>query len=187
MNIIKLNWIGPFNYNDTSSNRPIVPNQAGIYIWVAGSGNNKFITYVGEAGNIRNRLYNHMLYTLGGGYNLNDFDKFIKGDSIEECYKSNPDNMNIDYIMRYEELSRIAYKSLVCLDIYFTIFKGTDEERKRIESCIIRTLKNEKNKYSCMLQNYKFSVSQDESKQIHVISEFQDNNPTFQLLLDMYY
>lgn len=187
MDTVNLKWIGPFNYADTSTNRQTIPNEAGIYLWVTGKDEHKFVTYVGEAGNLRNRLYDHMVYTLGGGYWLYDTEKLINGEGFKGCYQSDPNTMNINFIKNYQQLSKVAYENLTCLDTYYAVFNGTTIERKMVESCIITVLKNEKNYYWHMLQNERVSVNRDENNPIHVISEVDNNYPFFQLIMDMTY
>lgn len=66
---LELNWHGPHRLPE-SLFRPEsgIPEATGVYIWALPSGGEHLISYIGYAANLRERQYNHVVLTLGGGY-----------------------------------------------------------------------------------------------------------------------
>jgi len=170
---ISLDWKGPFHFCSPNNNPDVdPPNSPGVYLWTVGNCETKYISYVGEAGNIRNRLYTHMVYTLGGGYWLYDAGELLSNKTLNPVYKPSPGSWNNSFLQDFSNISEAAYKNLAAFQIFWAVVEGETHVRRMVESCIINKLMTDENQYKSLFQNDRISVKADEFHQIKVVSNF---------------
>lgn len=66
--VLELHWEGPFRLPQCLWEAPGLPEATGVYLWTLEDSGEHLIHYIGSAGNLRQRQYDHVIRTLGGGY-----------------------------------------------------------------------------------------------------------------------
>jgi len=92
----ELSWVGPYRlYQDVPQVDDINPTLVGVYLWVIPIAARFFPHYVGEAGNLRNRLLAHRANLTGGSYWIYDPGE-LKAGRLTPVYNPNEDSRVFD-------------------------------------------------------------------------------------------
>ena len=170
MKNITLEWVGPFNPCQEETHEFKPQNKPGIYIWAVGSKTEKFISYVGKAANLKQRLYQHMVYMLGGSAYLYEPKKLKNAEALENVYKPAPKDWNLNFIENYSELSTCALENLKAYEFFWVEFNLSNEYRKAVESGIINSvIKSGKDH---MMQINEISIYSVDSPAVNIVSNF---------------
>lgn len=140
---IRLDWQGPFGLASPELRRAFrPPERPGVYLWAVGT-NRYQISYVGEAGNISDRMYMHATSMLGGAYYLYDEAHMTQGadPNRSEHWEYQPGLQRLldNFLGDYERHSKTAFRNLVGYAFFWAVPdpEVTREVRRSIESAII--------------------------------------------------
>lgn len=136
MTHILLDWEGPFDLvSGREEFKP--PGQPGIYLWTLADSPNSFrISYVGESGNIRNRLYQHAHSILGGAYWLFETPEAQRlGKFGNKAYK--PGDFLTKFLNDFSHYADMAYRNLAAYHFFWANVNGDQALRRAVEDLII--------------------------------------------------
>jgi len=167
---IRLDWQGPFGLASAEQRRTFrPPEQPGVYLWTVGA-NRYQISYVGEAGNISNRMYTHATSMLGGACYLYKDDHITQGADPNKSqhweYRPGLESLVGQFLSNYEWFSKAAFRNLVGYTFFWAVPVPTvnREIRESIESAIISAAQEE----SVPIQNVRPSVDRLRARRVHV-------------------
>jgi hypothetical protein len=166
---IHLQWDGPFGLA-TSEQRAAFnpPDTPGVYLWTVGTAVRPLIAYVGEAVSLRNRMYAHVFWTLGGGYCLFGDDHLITGSEPIAKYLPGPANLFTRYLDDFDNLSKLAYRNLTAYRIYWATVMHDRYVRQAVESALITSARQNQQP----IQNPRLSRSSRNSTRMQIQSVF---------------
>lgn len=172
MTNLLLDWVGPSNLVPTPGGAQFQPpDWSGIYLWTIEESPNRFrISYVGESGNIRNRLYQHIHSILGGAYWLFEDREAQNSGKYGKNKAYKPADFLEKYLGDFPYYADLAYKNLTAYHFFWAQLDGDKNLRKAAEDLIIVAA----NKAKDPLQN---DVKRSQSRiqnDIVVESEFHD-------------
>lgn len=137
MREVTLHWSGPHHLR---SQRAISafspPAEPGVYVWLVGTPRRRRVTYVGSSGNLRQRFYQHFVWTLGGGSWLWDVSTLRRGLELKPVYEIPMRSDLRPFLHSHETLSRLAYENLRAYEYLWATIPGGKEERESLESAL---------------------------------------------------
>jgi hypothetical protein len=101
---MQIEWKGPFGLLPGTLEPNGLPEAEGVYLWVLPHEGRRLVHYIGYAGNIRRRQYDHIVRALGGG---DWVPTYPVREKIENRYKppaqSGSWNVSFDRLRQYVE------------------------------------------------------------------------------------
>ncbi|MGB3977140.1 MAG: hypothetical protein WBM02_00425 [bacterium] len=135
---INLIWEGPFTLSgDHPEERFKPPEVSGVYIWTIAEHLGYKLAYIGQTSNLRERFHQHILYTLGGGYELYKKDYFRKAIYPSKDYGPGFDGIVSDFVVNFESRSKLAYENLMSYQFFWTPVNYSTKVLESIESALI--------------------------------------------------
>ncbi len=155
---IKLGWYGPNripapNKKEGTFNPPKEP---GVYLWTVAPTKNYRISYVGEASNVHDRMYQHFFWTLGGAYCLYSDDHLIHGNKPKPIYTPGMQNLLSLFVTEFKTKSKLALDNLLGYSFFWAATSSDRTLRQSIESALITRASSEEEP----LQNVKVNFDQ---------------------------
>lgn len=175
---ITLELQGPLEFGNPSTfeiYKP--PEEAGIYLWLHQFNDKYLVSYVGESSlsknpsrNLRVRLQEHIIGTLGGGYRLYDLEVLKNCKSIKDREVYFPDDGGtLNFLADFENLSLIAKANLESYHYYWATFEGAEDSstRRSVEAALVNEIKNS-GEYARMLQTSRVSPKNEKARQVEI-------------------
>ncbi len=170
MTQVHLDWQGPHSLATDDGRRDFnPPSESGVYLWCVGRHPNHRISYVGEAGDLQQRLYEHIFWTLGGAYCLYADDHMVDGKSPVDAYKPGLGNILTVFLGDFPKYSAMAHQNLLGYTFFWATVPGDRAHRRAVESALIANFRDAKEP----LQNARVSVSAADCKKLSVASKFK--------------
>jgi len=139
---ITLNWKGPYSLEVAAGRKAFdPPPKSGVYLWCVGKPEVHRLAYVGEAENIRERLYQHLYSLLGGHYGLFENDHLLKGLKPVEVYEGNGNLENLvqKFVGEFERYSALALHNVTSYRFFWAVLENEPKSRRRaVESALIK-------------------------------------------------
>lgn len=174
---IELEWHGPFSLRTPESRLASTPpSLPGVYLWTVGK--DRKISYVGQAGNVHQRMYEHIHGTLGGAYWLyrpEFFEGGIKPTKEVAVYWPEPKNLNRRFLEEFDTLSQAAFKNLTSYEFYWAVVEGGEGSGEFVESALISLARDSDHP----VQNERVSRYGDPLHPIAISSTFSGERPSW--------
>ena len=169
-NKITLEWKGPHSLREDKDRKQFLPPETpGIYIWCVGTLDSLLLSYVGKANDLKNRMYEHMFWMLGGRYCLYGEDHFLEGAQPNPEYKPSFNKLLSDFIKNFDSRSALAYYNLTHYTYFWAVMKKDWNIQRAVESAIIQRGR----KWGQPLQNDSLSLRPENSPNIEIKSTFE--------------
>lgn len=170
-----LNWKGPLRFGATSTPpdpKALPPGKPGVYVWTIRAGGEYLVTYVGETGNLWNRLLEHAYGLMGGNYWIYDPEKLSRGEKSDPLYKADPVTGNWAYVVQFERLGPLARENLLAAHIFWAELTAEVPIRRCVESALITAVQSSGERQ--VLENTKVSVGEEACPGIRIRSHFPE-------------
>lgn len=166
---ICLDWRGPFGLATPEQRSAFMPPEtSGVYLWTVGGERQTLISYVGEAVNLRQRMYAHVFWLLGGGYCLYGDDHLVHGIAPVADYTPGHGNLFTRYLNEFDSLSQLAFRNLIAYRFFWACAPQDRFVRQAIESALIADARKRKQP----IQNPRLSRSPQNSTRLQLRSTF---------------
>ena len=171
---LTIHWQGPFALVPGLS-IPMIYDQdaadeAGLYLWITEIDGRPYLHYVGIAsasGSIATRQRKHMSDYLGGIYTLYDPESFRRGE--KQVLYSNDDRQSFGHFIRHIQQHHQAAMSLAgCMKVHTCRLDLDKPQLQRIESAVIRQLRETEGDAAKMLDNARLSRRVEPAQRIRV-------------------
>ncbi|MCB9609461.1 MAG: hypothetical protein H6716_22910 [Polyangiaceae bacterium] len=137
------------------------------------------IAYVGQASDIRDRMYQHVFWTLGGAYYLYETDYLREGrigrGNEGVVYTPGLEGLMNSYLLRLGDLQQVAVENLRCYRYFWAEVRSwsgaASQDRRQVESALISRARTE----SPCLQNGSLSSAPIPRNVLTVKSEFGES------------
>jgi hypothetical protein len=170
-----LDWHGPFNLATHEGRRDFMPpNEGGVYLWCVGRHPRLSISYVGEASNLGQRLYEHVFSTLGGAYCLYSDDHLFDGATPVAGYNPGLNNILELFLGDFAKYSAMAHHNLLAYSFFWATVPGDRCDRQTIESALINAFRESREP----IQNARTSIAPANCRRLMITSRFK---PGFEL------
>ncbi|HKX45891.1 MAG TPA: GIY-YIG nuclease family protein [Planctomycetota bacterium] len=170
-----LNWAGPFSLRTPESRQAFrPPSEPGVYIWTVGT--RRALSYVGQAADLRARLYQHIHNALGGAYWIYEREYF-EGRTVPSdvsAYEPEPATFNQRFLDEFDRLSQLALLNLTSFEMYWAVVEGGRQQREEVESAYIAWAREQSPR---VVQNEALSRAGDASNPLLILSSFEGEAP----------
>jgi hypothetical protein len=174
--VVRLDWQGPYELDELVDGLRSAERCPGIYLWTLPLDDQLKIAYVGQASNVRDRMYQHIFYTLGGAYCLYGPDDVRAGrvSSITKdlAYEPGLEGVIQEFLPRLRELQRTAEENLRCYRYFWAEMRGWSgsgaRDRRLVESALIGRARDNPD----CLQNARLSLAPCPDTALKVESSF---------------
>jgi len=181
---IQLKWQGPFGVATLKQRAAFSPPVAGgVYLWTVAFELGHRISYVGEAANLQERMYQHVFYTLGGAYCLYGDDHLARGDKPTPQYEPGPSNLFGRYLNEFDALSKLALKNIFAYRFFWAVLDKEREIRQAVESALITEARDREEP----IQNDRRSRTPQKARCVHIHSPFPCNTRLGELCTELPY
>jgi hypothetical protein len=166
---IVLEWKGPFGLKTQEDRRKFSPPTAsGVYLWTVANEIGPRVSYIGKAGNLAERFYQHVFWMLGGAYELLDDDHLLRGAKPVPNYRPSQDNLFRNFLDETKGLSLLARRNLLAYHFWWAPVPNVEHVLKAVESALIKGAWAREEP----VQNDRVSLGEQRSPRIRVKSSF---------------
>ncbi len=173
MREVVLKWSGPHSLASREDRQTFSPPaQSGVYLWTVANDAGPKISYVGQAGSLVDRFYEHVFWTLGGAYCLYGREHLIDGSPPEPVYRPSIGSLLTDFWDpddAYRGLD-LARENLAAYRFWGAPVTADRVIRETVESALIDAARTN----SQPLQNERVSRCPGSSPCLSVRSVFRD-------------
>ena len=167
---LHLDWKGPFCLATSGARQAFAPpSEGGVYLWCVGRDPVHRVSYVGQAVNLRDRMYQHIFWTLGGAYRLYSDGHLVDGSCPVPEYEGGLENILTVFLADFGKYSATALHNLQSYSFFWVAIPGERSIRQAVESALITEAK----RAGEPLQNDKRSRTPAKSRRLMIVSSFQ--------------
>jgi hypothetical protein len=168
---IHLNWQGPFSLGSSAGrSRFDPPSSPGVYLWTVAPNEGQRISYIGQAANINERMYQHIFWTLGGAYCLYDRQHLVEGNPPVPVYEPGLPNLISTFLNDFNRFSAIAIENAIGYNFFWAILDTDTSIRRAVESALITRAREREEP----IQNMRLSRNSANSPHVVITSLFSD-------------
>ena len=171
---IRFDWQGPFALAPDQQ-YPLVYDQPGadgpgLYLWITQVDDRPYLHYVGiasQSGSLAQRQREHMSKYLSGHYTLYDPALFRQGEKRVLFSKDHAHSFN-DFLGNLRDYQQAALQLAGCMRVYLCRLDSDKPWLERIESAVIRQLREAQGEAAKMLDNLRLSRWVEEAERVRV-------------------
>jgi len=135
---ITLQWTGPFGLATPDQRKQFSPpNESGVYLWTVANEKAPRVSYVGEAGNVADRFYEHVFCILGGAYCLCDRRHLVDGKTPHPVDRPSRNALFADFLDENGCYWRLARRNLFACRFGWATLPGERRVCEAVESALI--------------------------------------------------
>lgn len=146
-----LTFSGPYRFTEATN---LPESKSGVYLWTIPIDEGYLVAYVGEAIDMCHRFSEHMMWQLGGGYEIYDVDELRSGQGLTKVYGNNGPSAKLNEFTK--DISDTAWENLKSYCCFWAEVSGDKKTRQSVESALITSVRQ--SEHSRLLQNAKLSV-----------------------------
>ena len=114
------------------------PSKRGVFLWTLRSGARYRIALVGQARDVRRRLFRGITELLGGGRPIYRLSDLAAADAVPDpVYSGKRKDLLQAFLEEREQLSMLAYQNLTTYDFFWARVQAKRKVREAVESAII--------------------------------------------------